>query len=81
MFIGYRLNDKKYIAIVEAENTKNFDKKYEKLEEYYLSNSYKELFPIMPKVICITDKPFKIGLLDVVIIDTKFNNINVLLET
>ena len=44
LFIGYRLNDKNYIAIVEAENTKNFDKKYEKLEEYYLSNSYKELF-------------------------------------
>ena len=80
LFIAYKLNDKNYIAIVEAENTKNFDSKYEKLEEYYLSNSYKELFPTMPKVICITDKAFKLGVLDVVIIDTKFNNINVLLE-
>ena len=34
----------------------------------------------MPKVICITDKAFKPGLLDVVTIDTKFNNINILLE-
>lgn len=80
LFIGYKLNGKNYIAIVEAENTKNFDKKYEKLEEYYLSNSYKELFPTMPKVICITDKPFKPGILDVVKIDTDFKNINILLE-
>ena len=34
----------------------------------------------MPKVICITDKPFKPGILDVVKIDTDFKNINILLE-
>ncbi len=80
LFIAYKLNNKNYIAIVEAENTKSFDSKYEKLEEYYLSNSYKELFPIMPKIICITDKPFKISSLDVIKIDTKFSNIDLLLE-
>lgn len=80
LFIAYKLNNKNYIAIVEAENTKSFDSKYEKLEEYYLSNSYKELFPTMPKIICITDKPFKISSLDVIKIDTKFSNIDLLLE-
>lgn len=35
----------------------------------------------MPKVICITDKPFKTGVLDMVTIDTYFKNINILLET
>ncbi len=78
LFVAYKLNDKSYIAIVEAENTKSFDKKYEKLEEFYLSGAYKELFPIMPKVICITNKDFKKRALDVITIDTDFNNINVL---
>lgn len=78
LFVAYKLNNKSYIAIVEAENTKSFDKKYQKLEEYYLSGAYKELFPTMPKVICITDKLFKLGALEVQVVDTKFNNINVL---
>ena len=80
LFIGYKMNDKNYIAVVEAENTKNFNIKYEKLEEYYLTGAYKELFPIMPKVICITDKPFKHGSLEVITIDTEFKNINILME-
>lgn len=78
LFVAYKLNGKNYIAIVEAENTKSFDKKYQKLEEYYLSGAYKELFPTMPKVVCITDKSFKVGSLDVLVIDTKFSNIEVL---
>ena len=78
LFVGYELNNKSYIAIVEAENTKSFDKKYEKLEEFYLSGAYKELFPIMPQLICITDKHFKRRALDVVTINTDFNNMNVL---
>lgn len=76
LFVAYKLKDKSYIAIVEAENTKSFDKKYEKLEAYYLKNGYKDRFPVMPKVICITNKAFKKGALEVVQIDTEFKNIN-----
>lgn len=78
LVVGYELNNKNYVAIVEAENTKSFDKKYEKLEEYYLSGAYKEKFPIMPKVICVTDKAFKKGALEVITINTDFNNVNIL---
>lgn len=80
LFVAYVLNDKSYISIVEIENTKNFQDKYDKLEEYYLSNEYKELFPTMPKIICVSDKKFKQNILEVKQIDTKFSNIDILLE-
>lgn len=76
LFAAYELNNKNYISIVEVENTKSFQAKYEKLEQYYLTEGYKELFPTMPKVICISDKPFKLGILEAIQIDTKFNNID-----
>ena len=76
LFIAYELNNKNYISIVEVENTKSFQDKYNKLEEYYLNNGYKELFPCMPQIICVSDKPFKIGTLEVIQIDTKFKNID-----
>ena len=80
LFVAYTLNDKNYISIVEIENSKSFQEKYEKLEEYYLSNKYKELFPTMPKIICVSDKPFKSNILEVIQIDTKFKKINNLRE-
>lgn len=80
LFVAYTLNDKNYISIVEIENSKNFQDKYEKLEQYYLSNEYKELFPIMPQIICISDKKFKKNILEVKQIDTKFTNIDILLK-
>lgn len=80
LFVAYTLNNKNYISIVEIENSKSFQEKYEKLEEYYLSNKYKELFPIMPRIICVSDKLFKIGVLEVIQIDTKFKEINNLRE-
>lgn len=80
LFVAYILNDKNYISIVEIENSKSFQEKYEKLEEYYLNNKYKELFPIMPRIICVSDKPFKIGILEVIQIDTKFKKIDNLRE-
>lgn len=80
LFVAYTLNNKNYISIVEIENSKSFQEKYEKLEEYYLSNKYKELFPIMPRIICVSDKTFKIGVLEVIQIDTKFKRINNLRE-
>ena len=80
LFVAYTLNNKNYISIVEIENSKNFQEKYEKLERYYLSNEYKELFPTMPQIICVSDKKFKKNILEVKQIDTKFSNIDILLE-
>lgn len=81
LFIAYKLNNKNYISIVECENTKNFNDKYKKLEEYYLNNSYKELFPTMPQIICITDKSFiENEALNVIKIDTEFKRIGKILE-
>lgn len=78
LFVAYKLNNKNYIAIVEAENTKSFQKKYEKLEEYYLSGAYKERFPTMPRIICVSDRKFEVGALEVVTINTDFNNMSML---
>lgn len=80
LFVAYTLNDKNYISIVEIENSKSFQEKYEKLEEYFLSNQFKNLFPTMPKIICVSDKPFKSNILEVIQIDTKFKKINNLRE-
>lgn len=80
LFVAYTLNNKNYISIVEIENSKSFQEKYEKLEEYYLSNQFKNLFPTMPSIICVSDKSFKKNILEVKQIDTKFSNIDILLE-
>lgn len=80
LFVAYTLNDKNYISIVEIENSKSFQEKYEKLEEYYLSNEFKNLFPTMPQIICVSDKSFKKNILEVKQIDTKFSNIDILLD-
>lgn len=80
LFVAYTLNDKNYISIVEVENTKSFQSKYDKLESYFSSNEYKNLFPTIPQVICVSDKPFKKGILDVINIDTNFSNIDILLK-
>ena len=80
LFVAYILNNKNYISIVEVENTKSFQSKYDKLEAYFSSNEYKNLFPTIPSVICISDKPYKKGVLDVIDIDTNFSNIDILLK-
>lgn len=76
LFVAYTLNDKNYISIVEVENSKSFQNKYDKLEAYFSTNEYKKLFPTIPQIICVSDKPFKKGsLLNVIQIDTNFKNI------
>lgn len=80
LFVAYKLNDKNYISIVEIENSKSFQGKYDKLEAYFLTNEYKELFPIVPQIICVSDKAYKKGVLDVINIDTNFSNIDILLK-
>lgn len=80
LFVAYTLKDKNYISIVEVENSKSFQGKYDKLEAYFSTNEYKELFPAMPSVICVSDKAYKKGVLDVINIDTNFSNIDILLK-
>lgn len=78
LFLAYTLNDKSYISIVEVENSKSFQGKYDKLEAYFSTDEYKEIFPQVPQIICVSDKGFTEGNLEVIKIDTKFNNMNVL---
>ena len=80
LFVAYTLNDKNYISIVEVENSKSFQSKYDKLEAYFSTNEYKELFPTIPQIICVSDKSFKAGSLEVIQIDTNFSNIDILLK-
>ncbi len=80
LFVAYKLNDKNYISIVEVENSKSFQNKYDKLEAYFSTNEYKKLFPTIPQIICVSDKAYKKGVLDVINIDTNFSNIDILLK-
>lgn len=66
-FIAMRVNNQNYIYFVEVENTKKFDlNKYEKL---YYSRSWKEMFPVFPSIIVITDKKInmneKLNIIDI----------------
>lgn len=53
-FIAIRINNKNLIYFVEVENTKQFD--LEKYEKLYYSRSWKDIFPVFPGIIVITDK-------------------------
>ena len=66
-FIAMRVNNQNYIYFVEVENTKKFDlNKYEKL---YYSRSWKDMFPVFPSIIVITDKKInmneKLNIIDI----------------
>ena len=66
-FIAMRVNNQNYIYFVEVENTKKFDlNKYEKL---YYSRFWKEMFPVFPSIIVITDKKInmneKLNIIDI----------------
>lgn len=69
-FIAIKVNNQNYIYFVEVENTKKFDlDKYEKL---YYSRTWKDIFPIFPGIIVISDKQVKNN--------NKFNIINIKLD-
>lgn len=74
LFVSFIINGKNYTAIAEIENTKNFQSKYDKLEAYFSGTEYKNLFPKIPLIVCVSDKPFNKRKPDVIQIDTKFNN-------
>ena len=52
--IVIRDNGKVKVYFVEAERTKKLD--VSKYENLYYSRAWKEVFPVMPRILCITDK-------------------------
>ena len=74
-----KIQDKSYIFFIEVCNTKKFDvKKYIKLKE---SNSWRNIFPIFPGIIAISDKPVeKHKDLNIITIDLQLNDFNKLKE-
>ena len=66
-FIAIKKDNKNYIYFVEVENTKKFD--LEKYEKLYYSRKWKEILPIFPGIIVISDKPVRAN--------NKFNIINI----
>lgn len=66
-FLALRINNKNSIYFVEVENTKKFDiGKYEKL---YYGRAWKDIFPIFPNIIVISnkkiDKNKKLNIIDI----------------
>lgn len=53
-FIAIKKHNKNYIYFVEVENTKKFN--LSKYEQLYYSRSWKEIFPIFPGIIVISDR-------------------------
>lgn len=56
-FIAINMKGVNKIYLVEVERTKSFD--LEKYIELYYCREYKDLFPVMPSILCITDKKIK----------------------
>lgn len=56
-FLAVRHKDKNYIYFVECENTKSFN--LSKYEELYFNRAWKEIFPIFPSIIVISDRAVK----------------------
>lgn len=73
-FIAIRYNEEPKIFLIEVENTKYFDTcKYIELKQ---TREYKSKFPVMPSIICISDKNNKTDdRLDVVFLKTNLSNI------
>lgn len=69
-FIAIRVNNNNLIYFVEVENTKQFN--LEKYEKLYYSRNWKEVFPIFPGIIVISDKIIKVN--------NKFNIISIKLN-
>ncbi|WP_297136390.1 hypothetical protein [Terrisporobacter sp.] len=56
-FIAIRVDNINKIYFVEVERTKKLD--IDKYIELYYSRKWKEVFPIMPSILCITDSKVK----------------------
>lgn len=53
-FIAIRKDNRNYIYFVEVENTKKFN--LPKYEQLYYSRSWKDVFPVFPNIIVISDR-------------------------
>ena len=56
-FLAVRYKDKNHIYFIECENTKSFN--LSKYEELYFNRKWKEVFPIFPGIIVISDRVVK----------------------
>lgn len=56
-FIAVKINEEPRIYLVEVELTKYFDTK--KYIDLYYSRTWKDKFPVMPRILVITDKKVK----------------------
>lgn len=73
-FIAAKINEEPRIYLVEVELTKYFDTK--KYIDLYYSRSYKEKFPVMPKILVITDKKVKMdNKLDITVCKLDLSNL------
>ena len=73
-FIAIKYNNEPKIFLIEVENTKYFDAgKYIELKQ---TREYKSKFPVMPSIICISDKNNKTDdKLDVIFLKTDLSDI------
>ena len=73
-FIAINVNEEPRIYLVEVELTKYFDTK--KYIDLYYSRAYKEKFPVMPKILVITDKKVKVeNKLDITVCKLDLSNL------
>lgn len=73
-FIAIKYNNEPKIFLIEVENTKYFDTgKYIELKQ---TREYKSKFPVMPSIICISDKNNKTDdRLDIIFLKTDLSDI------
>ncbi len=73
-FIVYRLEGRVRMALIEVERSKEFDK--DKYIEVVNCNEFKDMFPVKPLIIVLSDnKPISMDLFKIINIKTDFSNI------
>lgn len=76
-FIAISIDGVNKIYFVEVERTKNLDT--DKYETLYYSRKWKEFFPVMPSILCVSDKKAsKSNVLDIKNINLNFDNFEVI---
>lgn len=73
-FVAYRYNNKNYIACIEVQIS-NLPLDVKKYERLYYSNKYKELFPVFPLIIAITNKNIPETKLEIIQIKEDLSNL------
>ena len=74
-FIAININGVNKIYFVEVERTKKLD--IDKYLDLYYSRKWKDFFPVIPSILCISDKKIsKSNILDIININLNLDNIN-----